>query len=263
MVENPRWHKADLHLHTRESDGIHHVGETFSRARAAGLQLVAITDHDEILRASETQERSGMVTLPGVEVTSAQGHVIGIFPDIVPLEIPMGYSLLDTIAMIHDGGGWVVIPHVGVGVPPISISPRALRSIYQRGEYVDAIETSHPIFDNRHARIAGRLAEELHIAPVGVSDDHEGNVGRRFITLVPVATGDPKSDLQVALRDRTTLAVSSELPLLSAPWSVPRHLGALVVGLQRKFANAPAFASAWLALAGDELREWRGDNGGK
>lgn len=263
MIESPRWHKMDLHAHTRESDGIHHVGETLNRAKAAGLQLIAITDHDEVLRTLGLQEQSGMVALPGVEVTSAQGHVVGIFPDRVPLEIPMGYSLWDTVDMIYAWGGWAIIPHVGVGPPPISVSPRALRRLYQRGGHVDAIEVMHPTFTKRHGNTIGLLANELCTAAVGVGDDHEGNVGRRFTTLVPATTDDPKNDLLVALKNRTTLAVASELSLLSAPWPVPRHLGALVVGLRRKFVNAPAFASTWLTLAGDGLREWRDNNGGK
>lgn len=264
MVEKVEYHRAGLHLHTLQSDGLHHVDETLRQADEAGLDLIAVTDHDEIAGELEKQTQTGKIRLRGIEITSGQGHVLGIFPDKVPRQIPMGRTFPETVDMIRSHGGWVAIPHVGVGPPPISVPPNTIRRYYDGGGSVDMIEVLHPAFKARHRRVAGKLAEELCIAAVGVDDDHEGNVGRRIITLVPKVTGDPQLDLQTALRDRTTVAVISDLPLIYPPRTIYHHGSALLVGFPRKFANRHVFFSTWKTLFREELdRRLGGLYGGK
>ncbi len=62
--------KADLHLHTNWSDGALSPAETAARAAEAGLDLIAVTDHDTLrgsdeLTAADTSPR----VLPGVELS--------------------------------------------------------------------------------------------------------------------------------------------------------------------------------------------------
>ncbi|MBI2036532.1 hypothetical protein HYT17_02800 [Candidatus Microgenomates bacterium] len=264
MIEKREYHRVGLHLHTLQSDGLHHVNEMLRQAGEAGLHLVVVTDHDEVFRGLEKQIRTGTTLLPGIEITTAQGHVVGTFPDIVPEEIPMGRSLSETVDMVRSYGGLVGIPHVGVGPSIASVTPNTVRRLYESGRYVDMIEVLHPAFRERHRQTADKLAEELCIAPVGVDDDHEGNVGRRIVTLVPRSTGNPQLDLQTALRDRTTVAVRSDLPLIYPPRSVPQHVGALFVGFPKKVANGSAFLSTWTGLGREELVRRLGDlHGGK
>jgi 3',5'-nucleoside bisphosphate phosphatase len=79
--------RADLHLHTRASDGDLSPEGVASLAKAASLDAIAITDHDTIAgarSAREAGERYGLLVIPGVEVSIAHDpgtlHILGYFP---------------------------------------------------------------------------------------------------------------------------------------------------------------------------------------
>ena len=62
---------ADLHIHTIYSyDGTASVPAVLTRARQMGLDVIAITDHDEIigsLKAVELAPAFGMEVIPGTK----------------------------------------------------------------------------------------------------------------------------------------------------------------------------------------------------
>jgi predicted metal-dependent phosphoesterase TrpH len=61
---------ADLHVHTTASDGRLTVPEIPARARAAGVSVVAVTDHDRVHPALDAPvtERDGVVLVRGLEL---------------------------------------------------------------------------------------------------------------------------------------------------------------------------------------------------
>jgi len=65
--------KFDLHVHTNYSrDGISSVEEVLTRAKALGLNGLAITDHDVIsgaLKALRIADKFGLIVIPGIEMT--------------------------------------------------------------------------------------------------------------------------------------------------------------------------------------------------
>ena len=64
--------KADLHLHTKASDGVLTVAELLDRVAGKGLQTISITDHDTIegfLEARDMVSDKGIELIPGVELT--------------------------------------------------------------------------------------------------------------------------------------------------------------------------------------------------
>lgn len=64
---------ADLHCHTFCSDGASSPEELVAYAKQAGLDAVAITDHDTLIgipRAVEAGERMGITVIPGVEFSA-------------------------------------------------------------------------------------------------------------------------------------------------------------------------------------------------
>jgi len=76
----------DLHTHTTASDGRCTPEELVSRASAAGVRVLAVTDHDTIggcQAASAACARAQITFVPGIEVTAvAEGadvHVLGYF----------------------------------------------------------------------------------------------------------------------------------------------------------------------------------------
>ncbi|NDJ61688.1 MAG: PHP domain-containing protein [Chloroflexi bacterium] len=112
MEGNTLTGRADLHMHTSASDGITHVEAMLNRAAAhANLDVIAITDHDTLessLWAYSQRHRYPFDVVPGVEVTSADGHVLGLW---VTRPIPRLMPLIETVAAIHEQGGLAVLAH--------------------------------------------------------------------------------------------------------------------------------------------------------
>src|SRR5262245_4456718 len=77
--------KVDLHSHTTCSDGRNSPADLARLARAAGIDVLAVTDHDTldgIAPAAEDGRRIGLRVIAGVEMSSQfEGrdvHVLGI-----------------------------------------------------------------------------------------------------------------------------------------------------------------------------------------
>lgn len=77
---------ADLHTHTKASDGTDSPADNVRTAKAAGLAAVAITDHDTIagLREAEEEGRKlGVIVVPGVEISTVAKeqdiHILGYY----------------------------------------------------------------------------------------------------------------------------------------------------------------------------------------
>jgi len=78
----------DLHLHTTASDGTLTPSELVFRARAAGLSIISITDHDTTAgsdAARDAARDASLQLVPGIEITAVHEgrdvHVLGYFID--------------------------------------------------------------------------------------------------------------------------------------------------------------------------------------
>jgi predicted metal-dependent phosphoesterase TrpH len=97
--------KLDLHVHTnRSTDAFTSPEHLTSICRDRGLDGLAITDHNVL--ASDSSEE--IVILPGIEISTRDGHVIGLG---VSEAIPRGLSADETIRRIRDQHGVSIIPH--------------------------------------------------------------------------------------------------------------------------------------------------------
>jgi predicted metal-dependent phosphoesterase TrpH len=79
---------CDLHIHSTFSDSDMTVEEIFQKAKGKGLQCIAVTDHDTIASAPQTQElsrRYGIECLIACELSAQEGdtevHVLGYCVD--------------------------------------------------------------------------------------------------------------------------------------------------------------------------------------
>jgi len=103
---------CDLHMHTEHShDCAVPVAELLDYAQTQGLGAIAITDHNVFGGAQEAVELARgrkLVVIPGEEVKTDSGEVIGLF---LKEEIPRGMSMQDTIAAIREQNGVVYLPH--------------------------------------------------------------------------------------------------------------------------------------------------------
>lgn len=80
--------KIDLHTHTNHSDGYYSPIELIQKVKQAGLDIISITDHDNlsaIHEAASVGKDFGVDVIPGLEVSSDIGdrevHILGYFID--------------------------------------------------------------------------------------------------------------------------------------------------------------------------------------
>lgn len=102
--------KADLHSHTWFSrDSMLEPRELVARARGAGLDRIAVTDHNIIDGALEAHAIDPSLVIVGEEIHCASGtHLIGLF---LREPIPPGLPVEETAARIRHQGGVVYAPH--------------------------------------------------------------------------------------------------------------------------------------------------------
>ena len=97
---------ADFHVHTLHSkDCAMEVEEVLERASEVGLDVIAVTDHNELaggLEALALAERYGVRVIVGEEVKTPEGEVIGLF---LRERVPPGLAFAETIAQIKGRAG--------------------------------------------------------------------------------------------------------------------------------------------------------------
>lgn len=79
-----RFVRADLHVHTRpdRSEGTATPQDYVDAALAAGLAVMAITDHNSVDAAPRVMQAAkgrGLLVLPGIEISTNEGHLLAIF----------------------------------------------------------------------------------------------------------------------------------------------------------------------------------------
>lgn len=96
--------RIDLHTHSRVSDGTQAPGELVRAAVAAGLDVVALTDHDITAgwdEAAEAARSEGIALVPGIEISTryrgAAVHLLAYLPD------PDNPALVGELRRILDG----------------------------------------------------------------------------------------------------------------------------------------------------------------
>ena len=169
---------ADLHIHTLYSyDGTASVPAVLGRAREIGLDVIAITDHDEItgsLHAQDLAPRYGVEVIPGLEVTTSEGDLLAL--NITEI-LPRGLTLIESLLRVNELGGFCIAPHPmagGLGMKSLGAYPilRAMRNPVAAQTLI-AIETYNATtidrLSNHYAQI---LAEKLGISQTASSDAH-------------------------------------------------------------------------------------------
>jgi predicted metal-dependent phosphoesterase TrpH len=75
LRRSPGWYSGGLHLHTSHSDGTVNAVSLARRARAAGLDFIAISDHNNTAHQLEPIEDGVLLRIVSEEVTTPGGHV--------------------------------------------------------------------------------------------------------------------------------------------------------------------------------------------
>lgn len=75
------WLFGDLHMHTLNSDGWYTTTQVIEYAKQAGLDFIALTDHNNTEQNMEIGNPEGITVLPAMEYTNYQGHANFFFKD--------------------------------------------------------------------------------------------------------------------------------------------------------------------------------------
>jgi predicted metal-dependent phosphoesterase TrpH len=211
-----------MHLHTRGSfDCLSDPASVVERAIAAGLDMICVTDHNEIAVAQSLHERFPDRVIVGEEVKTGEGvDVIGLFLTRV---IPKGTPARETCERIHDQGGIVYVPHPFAGGKGGS------------GRILPVIEDQIDAFEGFNARIHVAELNERAVAwararglPLGAgSDAHTlAELGRAWVELPPFEP-EPRSFLDALGKG----AIHGTL----SPYSV--HLASTWAKVHKKFVR--------------------------
>jgi hypothetical protein len=101
------WPRGAFHVHTRRSDGRGTVEEVAAAAKAAGLQFVLLTDHNDFA-PREPAFKSGVLMVPGVEISTPYGHLVAFGME-TPLDGPRARQ--EGVGAVEAAGGISVLAH--------------------------------------------------------------------------------------------------------------------------------------------------------
>lgn len=175
---SPPTGRADLHIHPSDDPGAGSSPDAFYAALlASDLDVAVLADHDRIdvaleLVARSRGEQTRIELLVGEEITSRGGHVLGIG---LTARVPRGFSLIETIAAIHEQGALAVIAHPLLPVWTAA-SEQTLIALAEGDprSRPDALEAMHPLaaWLPGWRRRVEELATRLGYSVVGGSDAH-------------------------------------------------------------------------------------------
>ena len=199
---------ADLHMHTDHSDGWPSPDALVGYlCRESRLNVAAVTDHDTLegaWRAAEIAARmpNAPEVVVGEEVSSRQGHIVGLF---LTTRVRPGLSARATIDQIHQQGGIAIAAH------PFWRTERQGRRNVVHGVGWDALHLEFDAVEVENGtpgfylfnQMARRLNEVKAVAEVGNSDAHILDAVGRAYTSFP---GHTAAHLRLAVATATTKA---------------------------------------------------------
>ncbi|MEP6709080.1 MAG: PHP domain-containing protein [Verrucomicrobiota bacterium] len=179
--------KIDLHTHSFFSgDGVSSPEDMVAAAREKGLHGFAITDHNTCEAVTYFLEKGFMredgsavdnfLIIPGVEVTTAEGHLLCIGATLPYLK---GRPAREVCDLIHESGGLAIPPH------PYDLFRAGIRFSTLEKLPVDAIEVFNAATTlRRYNRYAFKYAQLRGLPMTAASDaHHEAAIGTAYTIL--------------------------------------------------------------------------------
>ncbi len=178
--------RVDLHTHSVASPDGGISPEQYAHALSTGLlDVIAVTDHNQIDFALRLQGELGDKIIVGEEIMTNYGEIIGLY---LTERIKPGLSPLETVKQIKEQGGIVYIPHpfetVRKGV--------SLDTLEDLLDYIDILEVCNgrAFLQNRQTKSA--IFAKLHRLRAAASSDAHGIHGLGRDTLLSlIANGTP------------------------------------------------------------------------
>lgn len=214
--------KIDLHTHSHYSeDATTTLKELVHYAKKRELDGVALTDHDTVLGARRLSKQKHILTIPGIEIETLNGHLLALS---VTDPVEPKCNINETIERIRQLGGIAVIAH------PAVVIKTGLGHKIASVSNLDAVEvinsTTFPFF--LATRQARRLAERLRLPQTAGSDAHHPKEVGRAYTLIDADLA--RDDVIEAIRKGRTTPFGEPLS-----WALRLERGAF--GFQRKLGG--------------------------
>lgn len=160
-------YKIDLHTHSVASHDGGINEDQYARALSTNLlDVIAITDHNQIDFATHMKNQLGDRIIVGEEIMTTVGEIIGLF---LSKRIQPGLSPLETVKQIKDQVGIVYIPHPFESIRS-GLHPAVLEELI---DYLDIIEVC-----NGRAFLQNRSSQAViwsklnHVIGAASSDAH-------------------------------------------------------------------------------------------
>ena len=179
--------KIDLHTHSFFSgDGVSSPEDMVAAARGKGLHGFAITDHNTCEAVTYFLEKGFMredgsavdnfLIIPGVEVTTAEGHLLCIGATLPYLK---GRPAREVCDLIHERGGLAIPPH------PYDLFRAGIRFSTLEKLPVDAIEVFNAATTLRRYNSYAFKYAQLRGLPMTAASDahHEAAIGTAYTIL--------------------------------------------------------------------------------
>ena len=185
-------------------------------AKEKGLHGLAITDHNNCdsvdylleqgLMREDGQPVDGFLMIPGVEVTTAEGHLLCLGTALPDMK---GVPALEVCREIHERGGLAIPPH------PFDRFRAGIRETVLKTLPIDALEVFNAATTlDRHNRKALDYAKSIQIGMIASSDAHHAEVIGTAYTMLEM----PELSLEAVLENLPTshLTVENYVGFLSS-----------------------------------------------
>ncbi|WP_438447327.1 CehA/McbA family metallohydrolase [Gorillibacterium sp. sgz5001074] len=117
-MEEARWLCGELHAHTDHSDGAFSLEEAIRLAKSAGLDFLALTDHNTVSQnLSRPRSDAGLVLIPAMELTTNAGHcnLYGVEEPVDDFRAVTPEQLAERIRSAKERGAYVSLNHPHCG----------------------------------------------------------------------------------------------------------------------------------------------------
>jgi len=161
-------YKVDLHTHSTASpDGRLSVKDYRRALETQLLDVIAVTDHNDIRFAQSLQQALGDQIIVGEEVNTSDGELVGLY---LTQRLEPGLTALETADAIHAQGGLVYIPH------PFERARKGLQAttLSTLSKKIDIIETynGRAWLRANSSHKAGQWAAQYGLSTASSSDAH-------------------------------------------------------------------------------------------
>lgn len=163
--------KVDLHTHSEASPDGGITASQYAHVLSTGLlDVIAVTDHNQIDFALKLQGELGERIIVGEEIMTNSGEIVGLH---LTERIKPGLSPLETVKQIKEQDGFVYIPH------PFETVRKGLPAdvLEELVDYIDIVEVCNgrAFLQNRKTKSA--IFAKLHRLRSAASSDAHGLKG--------------------------------------------------------------------------------------